>query len=124
MNHYNFVTTRAEELFVCFRSSGIFILSVVTFIAGWVAWNLIPGLPHFDDPNDFGHLNLILSMEATIATVLLMRDNARSRVREMEILHTIQESVRKLSQIERGIDDIQEDVCELTAEAGAIAEAA
>jgi uncharacterized membrane protein len=123
MNHHN-ITTRAEALFVRFRSSGAFILSVIIFIATWVLWNVLPFLPHFDDPNDFGHLNLILSMEATIATVLLMRDNARSRVREMEILRTIQESVRKLSQIEQGIDDIQEDVGELTAEAEAIAEAA
>ena len=109
---YN-ITTRAEALFIRFRSSYVFILSVIVFIATWVVWNLLPFLPHFDNSEDFGHLNLILSMEATIATVLLMRDNARSRVREMEILKTIQASLKTLTRIEADIDDIQEDVGEL-----------
>lgn len=107
---------KLEELFVRFRTSGLFIISVVVFMTMWVTWNLIPVLPHFDDPNDFGHLNLILSMEATIATVLIMRDNERSRLREMQILASIQESILTQSQMEKKLEDIHEDVEELASE--------
>lgn len=105
--------SQMEEWFVYFRTSNFFIYSIILFISGWIIWNYIPGLPHFDSTEDFGHLNLLLSLEASIATVLLMRDNARSRVREMKILESIQMSIAKLSNIERDIDEIQEDVVEL-----------
>jgi uncharacterized membrane protein len=112
--------SRLETFFVRFRTSWGFVLTVTAFIAGWIIWHLIPGLPHFDDPIHFGHLNLILSVEATIATVMLMRDNERSRlrdnesrVREITIISELSESLARLSRIEQDIDEIQEGIDEV-----------
>lgn len=102
--------SKLESLFICFRTSWFFVLTVIGFISVWIVWHLIPGLPQFDDPVHFGHLNLILSVEATIATVMIMRDSERSRLREVAILDELSASLAKLCQIERDIDEIQDCV--------------
>lgn len=64
-------TTNAAVLYAKIRTGKAFFIGLSIFCAAWITWNLIPGLPHFDD-GGFGKLTLILSVEASIATSMLM----------------------------------------------------
>lgn len=58
-------------LYARLRTSWGFVLGVIIIVAAWILWNLVPGIPHFDDP-EFGRLNLLLSTEASVGGVVLL----------------------------------------------------
>lgn len=59
------------RLYARLRVGKLFLIILCVFCGGWVAWNLLPWTPHFDEPG-FSRLTLILSVEASIATSVLM----------------------------------------------------
>ena len=64
------------RLYARLRVGRIFLIILCMFCTVWVSWNSIPGLPHFDDAG-FSRLTLILSVEASIATSVLMAANEK-----------------------------------------------
>lgn len=73
-----------ERAYRTFRSPRIFlrVLCIVCFT--WIVWNLQPWFPHFDDEG-FGRLNLLLSVEASIASAVLLA------VQERQEQHNVQQ---------------------------------
>jgi len=61
----------AISTYAKFRGSVWFLIVLAAIVGFWIIWNLIPGLPHFDDP-EFGRLNLALSTEASLSVALLI----------------------------------------------------
>jgi hypothetical protein len=59
------------RLYAKVRVGRLFLIILCVFCGGWVAWNTAPWTPHFDD-GGFSRLTLILSIEASIATSVLM----------------------------------------------------
>jgi hypothetical protein len=51
-----------------------------------------------------------MSAQTKIATVLIMRENERSRLREVRMLEALHAQIAALSEIQEDIDDIQEEM--------------
>lgn len=68
--------SRVAQLYTKVRSGKVFFIGLTLFCGFWVLWNLLPGLPRFDDPG-LGRLTVILSIEASIATSMLIVANER-----------------------------------------------
>ncbi len=90
--------------YAAFRGSTAFLWLLFAVVAGWIGWNLIPGLPHWDDP-EFGRLNLFLSVEASVTVSLLLawsdRQAAAQRKLDERLLH-LMEAVYALLLARRG----------------------
>lgn len=71
------------------RSGKSFLIVLSVFCGVWIGWNMVPGLPPFDD-SSFGRLTLILSVEASLATSMLMVANERQEEAERNRLKYIQ----------------------------------
>ena len=77
---------RVAELVARFGGSIRFVWVHAVLFAAWIAWNVVPGLPHFD-PYPFILLNLVLSCIAALqAPVIMMsqkRQEAKDRLRSL-----------------------------------------
>lgn len=71
------------------RTGRFFLIFLASLCGFWIAWNEIPGLPHFDDPA-FGRLTLILSVEASLATSMLIMSNEKQEEAQKQSLLYIQ----------------------------------
>lgn len=83
-------------LYARLRTSWSFALGVLVIVAIWVVWNIVPGIPHFDDP-EFGRLNLLLSTEASVGGVVLLmvvERQARQHDRQLRYMQHLMEAVR------------------------------
>lgn len=65
------------SLYTRARTGKAFLIGICLFCGSWAVWNLLPGLPHFDDPA-LGRLTTILSIEASIAASLILAHNERA----------------------------------------------
>src|SRR4051812_6898530 len=73
---------RAAELVARFCGSITFVWIHAALFAAWIAWNLIPGLPHFD-AYPFTFLTLVVSLEAIfLSSFILISQNYEMRVTE------------------------------------------
>lgn len=95
-----------QDLFIKFRSGNGFLITLGTFLTGWL------GLRHFIpfDP-DYGILNLILSIEASVAGCLLLDLSLKNTAQDRETLQTIISEIRGAR---REIEDIEEEIEELS----------
>jgi hypothetical protein len=76
------------------RKGRAFFIGLSLFCGVWVLWNTIPGLPHFDQ--GFGELNLVLSIEASIASSVLLAANEKQdelQRRQLVLLLHLMEAV-------------------------------
>lgn len=82
-----------ENAYKKLRAGKIFLVGLCLFCTFWVGWNLTPGLPHFDDLS-FGHLTLILSIEASVAmgfmTAAQEKQDADNLRRDLYLLHMME----------------------------------
>lgn len=53
-----------------FRTGKLFFIGFTSFVGFWLCWNTLPFLPHFD--SGLSLLNVVLSVEASIATSMLL----------------------------------------------------
>lgn len=116
------------ERFTAKRCSWRAIGCIAAFIACWIAWQYLPGLPHFDMPpaNDrFGLLNFILSIEATLSMPILWMGMERAAERDRqaalarhkeevaavgEVMEAVRDLLEKLAEIDTTVDQIAEDI--------------
>lgn len=70
------------ELVAQFGGSISFIWVHAVLFAAWIAWNAVPGLPHFD-PYPFTFLTLCVSLEAIfLSSFILISQNYEMRISE------------------------------------------
>ncbi len=95
--------TQRESLEVRFshaRMSWHFIGIVALWIAGWIAWNVTPGLPHFDpyiwDGEKFSLLNLLMSIEQCLSNPVIFMALAIEMAADRRALQEVLEATREL----------------------------
>ena len=79
----------AAALYARFRSSRGFLIALAVLVFGWIGWNEMPFVPHFDD-GEFGRLNLFLSTEASLSVALLIMAGEKQEATQREQLRYIQ----------------------------------
>lgn len=67
---------RLADRAVATLGSWTFLLAQAAVIAGWIGWQSVPALPHFDNPQ-LTILNLLLSTQAAIAAPLILLSQRR-----------------------------------------------
>jgi len=73
---------RVATLVARFCGSIVFVWIHAALFAAWIAWNAIPGLPHFD-PYPFTFLTLCVSLEAIfLSSFILIQQNYEMRITE------------------------------------------
>jgi CRP/FNR family cyclic AMP-dependent transcriptional regulator len=92
---------RVADVIAEFSGSILFLILNALWFAGWITWNLIPRIPHFD-PYPFGFLTMVVSLEAIFLSIFVLvsqnRQGAKDRLRadaeyevnlkaELEITH-------------------------------------
>ncbi len=119
------------ERFVHARTSWGFIASLALWIGGWIAWQYVPGLPHFDMPpanEKFGLLNFLLSIEATLSMPILWMGMERAAEKDRlateqrhntemsamrEVLAATRDLVARLSEVGEDVEAIEVHVAEI-----------
>ena len=99
---------RIAEFVARFCGSIVFVWIHVAIFAGWILWNVLPGLHHFD-PYPFTFLTLCVSLEAIfLASFILISQNYEMRVSDrrnqldLQInLLSEQENTKMLQMLER-----------------------
>lgn len=69
-----------ESFYLKFRGTRTFLFTLCTFIAVWLLGHFL-----FKLDEEFGDLNLILSIEASIGVALLMKHNAKEKERAAKL---------------------------------------
>lgn len=87
---------RFASAYAKFRGSPAFLITLATYVLLWLVWNVACARGYLsvslslDTPGDWGTLNLILSIEASISMALLLMDNAKCEANQHRQLETIQ----------------------------------
>lgn len=85
-----------------FRGGNAFIISIVIFI---ISWFTLRSIYHFDP--DYGLLNLILSMEASLATCLLLDQTQRQYEQDHQL---IADEAEALTEIQEDLESLTESI--------------
>ncbi|MDE1905086.1 MAG: DUF1003 domain-containing protein [Rhodospirillales bacterium] len=92
-----------------FRTGKAFFISLSLFVAIWLIWNHTPGFPHFDGDNSL--LNVILSIEASIATsMILMASETQDEMQRKQLvymLHILEATKNLITHDSAQIDNIE-----------------
>jgi uncharacterized membrane protein len=76
------LTDRIAEFVARFCGSITFVWIHAALFTAWLAWNVVPGLPHFD-PYPFTFLTLCVSLEAIfLSSFILIAQNYEMRISE------------------------------------------
>lgn len=81
----------SARLYAAFRASIWFLALLVVFVSAWIAAHFVFGLDR-----EFGALNLILSIEASLAVTMLIMANQRqdaAQRRQLEYMLHLMEAV-------------------------------
>lgn len=93
-----------------FVGSWPFLIIQSAIILVWVAWNTIPGLPHFDE-FPFILLTLVLSLQAAYAAPIIMmsqnRQSDRDRIQAMEDFETNVKAKEEIEKLITSLDRIE-----------------
>lgn len=96
------------SVYARFRASTAFLVVLVLFVAAWIAAHLLWG---FD--SDWGLLNLILSIEASISVALIIMANDRQETIEKKQLaymqHLMEGMLRSLEK-QKAIEDVTREM--------------
>lgn len=96
------------SVYARFRASTAFLVVLVLFVASWIAAHLLWGLD-----SDWGLLNLILSIEASISVALIIMANDRQETIEKKQLtymqHLMEGMLRSLEK-QKAIEDVTREM--------------
>ena len=94
----------ATERIARFLGTGRYLILQTVLIISWVAFNTLPGLPHFD-PYAFLFLTLILSLQAAYSAPLILlaqnRQDDRDRINLEQDREQYQQSAANLDYVAR-----------------------
>ncbi|HEX8170442.1 MAG TPA: DUF1003 domain-containing protein [Thermoanaerobaculia bacterium] len=75
---------RMADVIAQFSGSIPFLMLNALWFAGWIGWNVTPGVHHFD-PYPFGFLTMVVSLEAIFLSIFVLvsqnRESAKDRLR-------------------------------------------
>lgn len=75
---------RIADVIAEYSGSIQFLFLNAAWFTGWIVWNTLPGLPHFD-PYPFGFLTMVVSLEAIFLSIFVLvsqnRQAAKDRLR-------------------------------------------
>ena len=75
---------RIADAIAAFSGSIAFLLLNAIWFVGWISWNTMPNVPHFD-PYPFGFLTMVVSLEAIFLSIFVLisqnRQAAKDRLR-------------------------------------------
>src|SRR6476661_5426306 len=95
---------RLTERIARFLGTGRYLILQTVLIISWVAFNTLPGLPHFD-PYAFLFLTLILSLQAAYSAPLILlaqnRQDDRDRINLEQDREQYQQSAANLDYVAR-----------------------
>lgn len=101
------VGDRASAALARLVGSWRFVLGQNWFVAVWIAWNTIPGFPHFDPPPYIG-LNLLFSWQASnTGPVLQMTGNHQAEIDRARDDHEAAEVDALFTMNERQLEILQ-----------------
>lgn len=107
---------------------------IAAWIGSWVAWQHIPGLPHFDMPPNgerYGLLNFLMSVEACISMPILWmgmergaekdRQAALKRHKEevaavAEVMVAVRDLLTRLTEMSEDVETIEDHVAVIAEE--------
>lgn len=110
------------ERFSHARMSYNFVIGVTVWIALWIGWNLLPGLPHFDPyvtgGAKFDLLNFLMSAEQCISNPLIwmgmgaamLADRTSMEERHKAEMATMAEVLTATRDLLARFDDVADDV--------------
>lgn len=97
-----------KETFVKIRSGNYFLIICAIFLALWYTLKLIFQFDFLNVEN----LNLILSLEASLATSLLLDQSMKQAAADREILQEILEEEQQTQELQEDILELHEDLTE------------
>ena len=109
-------TTTVERIAdVIAESSGsiqFLVLNALWFM-GWIVWNMLPGLPHFD-PYPFGFLTMMVSLEAIFLSIFVLvsqnRQAAKDRLRNDAEYEVNLKAELEISHLHEKVDFLTEQI--------------
>ena len=111
-----------QERFTHARMSWHFIIFVSVWIGSWIAWNLLPGFPHFDpyvsDGAKFDLLNLLMSVEQCISNPVIWMGMGIAMAADRAVLIGIAKDVRAIA---ARVEQQQAQLIEIAGDVEAIA---
>lgn len=107
---------KLADIIASLYGSWKFIIYQSSLIIVWMVWNLIDGLPHFDEPPYIG-LNLILSfIAAYTGTVLQMSSNRQSERDRLIFQHDYESDLRseaEIRELKANIEELKVNIDEI-----------
>lgn len=106
------------QTYTKFRSSYWFFWLTILVDFGWILWNYVPWLPHFDDPaTGFPHLNIYISIETQIGLTLVGIEQWRMQMDDRRMLRDGRKSdldmAKQIAQLLKLVEQVQGEVEEL-----------
>ena len=104
---------RVADVIAEFSGSILFLILNALWFAGWITWNLIPGIPHFD-PYPFGFLTMVVSLEAIFLSIFVLvsqnRQGAKDRLRADAEYEVNLKAELEITHLHEKVDFLNEEV--------------
>ncbi|HVS31603.1 MAG TPA: DUF1003 domain-containing protein [Thermoanaerobaculia bacterium] len=104
---------KAADVIAVFSGSITFLLLNAAWFAGWIGWNTLPGVRHFD-PYPFGFLTMVVSLEAIFLSIFVLvsqnRQAAKDRLRADSEYEVNLKAEAEISQLHEKVDFLTEEL--------------
>ncbi|MDQ3280779.1 MAG: DUF1003 domain-containing protein [Acidobacteriota bacterium] len=104
---------RIADVIAEFSGSILFLFLNAAWFAGWIIWNTLPGVPHFD-PYPFGFLTMVVSLEAIFLSIFVLvsqnRQAAKDRLRADSEYEVNLKAELEITQLHEKMDFLTEEL--------------
>lgn len=104
---------RVADMIAAFSGSIQFLVINVLWFLGWIVWNVLPSVPHFD-PYPFGFLTMVVSLEAIFLSIFVLvsqnRQAAKDRLRSDAEYEVNLKAELEITQLHEKVDFLTEEL--------------
>ena len=104
---------KIADVIAAFSGSIQFLVLNALWFLGWIVWNSIPGIPHFD-PYPFGFLTMVVSLEAIFLSIFVLvsqnRQAAKDRLRADAEYEVNLKAELEITQLHEKMDFLTEEL--------------
>ncbi len=104
---------RVADMIAAFSGSIPFLVINVMWFLGWIVWNVLPAVPHFD-PYPFGFLTMVVSLEAIFLSIFVLvsqnRQAAKDRLRSDAEYEVNLKAELEITQLHEKVDFLTEEL--------------
>jgi CRP/FNR family cyclic AMP-dependent transcriptional regulator len=104
---------KIADVIAAFSGSILFLVLNGAWFLGWIAWNTIPGILHFD-PYPFGFLTMVVSLEAIFLSIFVLvsqnRQAAKDRLRADAEYEVNLKAELEISHLHEKVDFLTEEL--------------